>query len=737
MKNLKQKVGKLLVYKNNNLGKRLLSTAKETYWFKRFLKSGLFDPSFYRASNSDLRELTDRELFVHYFYTGFSEGRNPSSLFNTKDYLELRFDVLKSGVNPLLHFLKFGVNEGMRLDSLGYILEEPEPELEPAPCIAKNKHVETIAYYLPQFHSDSFNNKFWGQGFTEWVNVVNAKKLDKYHNQPNLPLHGYYNLNDIECIRNQCKLAKEFGIDGFNLMVFEFEGGKRPLRSVLHNIISVLNEYGMKYVFEWANEPWTRRWDGLDNDVLLEQDRNCSESVCNSLADTLFEYMQSPNYMKMNGKPALLIYRPQYFTAESRHAIKLRNAFERYFKEGVELGAMLTFREGDDEGLGMFESNSPEYDFLVQYPPHRILTKKVELNDASMHNVHDYKGTVLNYIDQIVLKTKKQVIPCVFPSWDNTPRKKSFSDYYASCTSKNFKKWLSSAYDYAIDTGYNDKYVFINSWNEWAEGAHLEPCQKLGYYKLNAFADVHDNINLSFAENFKSSLSTGNGLAAFGHMFSTTNLNTVIRLSQAYPQVDFHLTYNAALLGKEIYKSTAVHDAKNVMLYPVSNRGRDYRFVSAILPHIKNCNYRAVCKFHFKTRNHKDGQSILNHTAESLIEDHLKCLINTPIDVVNTVWGKRDWVVSQSTSLGSNEANLRKLCNIHNLNFDKLLGTNFVSGGFFVTNMVKTLVGLDSDAINDLFEFDSGRALDGLMPHALERFIYFMFLEGGAKVEFL
>lgn len=736
MNMIKNQISRFL--KKIKLNQKFIGQLRTIYHLIIISKSPFYDAIYYKKQNNDLRDLSKFQLLRHFYQTGYKENRSPSERFNTQRYYQLRPDIKNHGINPLVHYELFGKHEGVDLKaSLDkyFISNEWEDNFckSHKKVTAKKKKIQLFAYYLPQYHNDTWNNKFWGQGFTEWSNVATARPLFNSHKQPKIPLHGFYNLHDLDAINNQCKIAKESGIDGFMLMVYEFENGVQPLRSILGNVISCIRENGLKYVFEWANEPWTRRWDGLDEDILLDQNKDLSENLCESLARSLGPYMTDNLYLKYDGKPALLVYRPQYFNNNKNIGHILKEKFLQEAGLNVTLGAMKTFREGDESSLHRTNEATDNFDFDVSYPPHR-LDDALSLISDTESKVYNYAETVDNIIDNFNLNIPRPFIPCVFPSWDNTPRRGMKSNIFQNCNSDSFKKWLSAAYDFSTDSDQSLNTIFINSWNEWAEGAQLEPSTAYGFAKLNAVSEIHDNFNLiSNKPNSTTLHNTENRIVAVYHCYNQIDLEYVVSISRKYPNIDFWCTLCTARLGSAFAKIK--YFSKNIFFLPVSNRGRDFRFVSEILPMLSVRKYDVLVKIHFKTRDHLANCKINHDTAYQLIDFHLRSAAKIRDCGISRIFAKKSLILKQEEHMGSNHENIKWLCDLHNLNYSNFEQSLFCSGGFFIVNNLSALFEMEHDEIGKRFEWDSGTKLDGLLCHALERFIPFYLQEHGAILE--
>lgn len=344
---------------------------------------------------------------------------------------------------------------------------------------------KTIAFYLTQFAPCKQNDEWWGRGFTEWTNVTKTVPLFIGHHQPQLPIDlGFYDLRVPEVMERQIELAKHYGVEAFCFYYYWFSG-TRMLERPLFNF---LNEKSLDFPFClcWANEPWSRRWDGSEDDLLIGQ--NLTDDDDQKFMEDIFPFISDPRYIKVDGKPLLIIYRPHFWSKERVHT--LLDNFRSYAKEaglnGLYMAMALThnfFENPEDWG----------FDAGVEFPPHMcggVPRADVQLvNENFCGSIHDVRELVnekanMGPSEYVTLKT-------VFPAWDNTARKNDNALIFHHTEPDVYKTWLKNALTYTRDNNpANAQYVFINAWNEWAEGAHLEPDRKYGYAFLQATAEA-------------------------------------------------------------------------------------------------------------------------------------------------------------------------------------------------------------------------------------------------------
>ena len=356
--------------------------------------------------------------------------------------------------------------------------------------------IKPIAIHLPQFHPFPENDEWWGKGFTEWTNVTKAKPLFAGHYQPHLPADlGFYDLRLEEARLAQIALAKAYGIYGFCYYHYWFNG-KRLMQDPLDRMLENKKE-DFPFMLCWANENWTRRWDGQENEVLIKQDYNKQDNIDHFtyLCEIFFK---DDRYIKIEGKPFFTIYKPELIknlseTLQNWKQIAIKFGFPglvfSFMNKGNELERMLA--AGVDYAID-FQPNfdvMPTQEFAPIFDKIRSRLGNTE-SPFYRHKVVNYK----KYIDHLILNgpKDKKLIPGITPGWDNSSRKKKNGFIFKEANPSDYGKWLKHIFE---SRKCDLPFVFINAWNEWAEGNHLEPCQKWGNAYLKVTKDILDDFN--------------------------------------------------------------------------------------------------------------------------------------------------------------------------------------------------------------------------------------------------
>lgn len=351
---------------------------------------------------------------------------------------------------------------------------------------------QLIAFYLPQYHPIAENDAWWGRGFTEWTNVSKAKSLFPGHYQPHLPADlGFYDLRLPEARQAQADLARQYGIGGFCYYHYWFNGRRvleRPFDEVLKS-----GEPDFPFCLCWANEDWTRTWDGRGNETLLGQNYTAEDDIAHLRA--LAPAFCDARYIRMDGKPLFLVYRASRLPEP-------KATLERWRHEAARLGVGELFlcrvesmagEQGDPRDMG--------FDAAVEFQPRwRLLGQPLQRGPLwrlarrlgaaekafALHRIFDYGAYVEQAINQPPPSYPRFAGAC--PSWDNTARRPRDAVIFTGSTPQLYGRWLEHALRQSpnLPNLQSPAPVFINAWNEWAEGNHLEPCRQWGHGYLEA-----------------------------------------------------------------------------------------------------------------------------------------------------------------------------------------------------------------------------------------------------------
>jgi lipopolysaccharide biosynthesis protein len=306
------------------------------------------------------------------------------------------------------------------------------------------------------------------------------------HYQPHLPADlGFYDLRVRQTIERQSALASRYGINGFCVYYYNF-GGQRALEQAFETIVGDQTT-PFSYCICWANENWTRHWDGGNREIIFEQ-RYDQEALLSIIRDAV-RYSADPRYIRVNRKPLFLVYRPTLIPNPREFAALARDAFRAAGHEDVHL----VYVESMETAVNALPPAELGFDACVEFPPHGRAVKAENpgtvIRDDFVGTSFDYRSTVLEDIRRPLPGYRRY--PAVFPSWDNTPRQPQRGDSFIGATPEAFQLYVEEKLEYLRKflVG-EERLLFVNAWNEWAEGTHLEPDQKFGHRWLEAIRNA-------------------------------------------------------------------------------------------------------------------------------------------------------------------------------------------------------------------------------------------------------
>lgn len=351
---------------------------------------------------------------------------------------------------------------------------------------ASEDNILLISMYLPQFHRIPENDLWWGDGFTEWTNVRRAVPMYFGHYQPHVPHPdvGYYDLSNPAVLERQADMAGRHGVSGFCFYYYWFDGKKlldKPLQQMLAS-----GRPNFPFCICWANENWTRTWDGLDQELLIAQ-RHEPDSDEQFILDIL-PILADPRYIRVDNKPVLLVYRPGLLSDPLAASQRWREICRQNGIGDIYLVAVRSFDKDNPRAIG--------FDAAVQFPPLQIPGQ--DLSESPSINIRpDFQGVIRAYQDAADFSAAEPVpedYPLhlgVMPSWDNTARRMERGTSWYGATPYRYGHWLRNA----VERTRNDqlpsqRLLFVNAWNEWAEGAHLEPDLQFGYRFLQETSEA-------------------------------------------------------------------------------------------------------------------------------------------------------------------------------------------------------------------------------------------------------
>jgi lipopolysaccharide biosynthesis protein len=740
----------------------------------------LFDGAWYLARNPQVH-VAGMNPLVHYLRHGAAEGLDPSESFSSQGYLAYNPDVAAAYMNPLAHYLRYGAMEGRSPfgadrqphdrhshthDAQRTIPhQDPSQARQPDPYFAEYQHrfavcrgkrdvayasiaaeaprlrpqsFRPIAFYLPQMHPIPENDRAWGKGFTEWTNVCKATPQFLEHYQPRLPGElGFYDLRQPEVMHRQIEFAKLYGLYAFCFHYYWFNGRRlleRPLDMFLAN-----PSMNIRFCLCWANENWTRQWDGHDTDVIIAQ--NHSEDDHRRIFADLLRYVRDPRYVRIHGRPLIILYRPGIIAG-------LRTLVRIWRQMAIEAGLPGVFLVATNS-FGFRLARDDGFDAFCEFPPHGLDTGRI---DGSLSKLNrDYSGFAYSYEDVVTRELAKLRsppsgdalrFPGVMPGWDNEARRPGRGNVFHGSTPALFHAWLKGAAAHVIEHHVPEhRLVFINAWNEWAEGAYLEPDQRFGYAYLAALRNVVSKYSVNGESlrwlvddyNRRSNGRTCDTaiclhifypslIAEFGYVLAQARsghkLDIIVSIPETWSDSDFIAMVDAI---------APVH------VLVTANVGRDIWPFIQVLRVGEELGYKFGCKVHSKLSTHlSDGATWRRRLVNSLLGPRA-------IDKLGPQFFQ-DPCVGFAAALESVQTLQDASTLLHNLrnmkNLMSRLGIShpefqeFVAGSMFWFRFEALRCFTDHDIDASWFGEELGQ-IDGTIAHAFERiFVTYVQAEG-------
>jgi lipopolysaccharide biosynthesis protein len=562
-----------------------------------------------------------------------------------------------------------------------------------------------VAFYLPQFHTIPENDEWWGKGFTEWRNVARALPQFEGHYQPKLPGDlGFYDLRNPEIMREQARLAREYGISAFCFYFYWF-GGKTLLETPLRNWLAD-STIDLKFCLCWANEKWTRTWDGRGDEILIDQKHSPEDDL--AFIAHVAEYMRDPRYLRVEGKPVLLVYRPGLFPDMAATTDRWRKWCLGNGVGEIHLAYVQSFERPDPTSIG--------FDAAVEFPPNLSNATFVSERQRLINN--NYRGQALDWRD-LASKCESRksssylLYPGVNPCWDNEARRPGNGRVYLYSSPRRYRDWLSTTVKRGPQHVPGQNLIFINAWNEWAEGATLEPSSHLGHAWLEA---TRSALTLSHDTN------------------SCKKLCVVIHawyidvLEEMLATIPPKSAYSRLIITTTPDKSTSIEDTLRrhgitAEIHPFENRGRDILPFLHIAHLLLEDGFDLVLKLHTKRSPHiGEGDNWRRELISGIATPDKIDLIKSRFEAdprlgMVTADGHLQPVTD---FIGGNGDNVRYLCSLLGLPAIEEAQACFPSGSMFLARLAALRPILDGLLRPSDFEEETAQ-IDGTTAHALER----------------
>lgn len=582
--------------------------------------------------------------------------------------------------------------------------------------------VTLVAFYLPQFHAIPENDAWWGEGFTEWRNVTRALPQFEGHYQPKVPGDlGFYDLSNPKIMRKQARLASEYGISAFCFYFYWF-GGKTLLETPLRNWLADPT-IDLSFCLCWANEKWTRTWDGRGDEILIDQEHSLADDL--AFIAYVADYLRDPRYLRVDGKPMLLVYRPGLFpdikaTAERWRRWCLENGIGE-----IHLAYVQSFERPHPHDIG--------FDAAVEFPPNLRNTPSIAERQRLINP--DFEGQVLDWRTlisgfQVREPSKYKLYPGINPGWDNEARRPGKGRVYLHSSPRQYGDWLRrTCKSLPATTISTYPIAFINAWNEWAEGAVLEPDARLGYAYLEATRQALKQAAASNA--------------------SVARRSPCVVVHAWYPDVLEEITraLNDSGIDWEIIVTTSDTQADAVRdvlsrckmlsrLVIFENRGRDILPFLQVANQLVDSGHDIVLKLHTKRSPHRqDGDAWRKDLINKLVSEHRAKAVLSTFDRWPELGmvGPEGHILALSDHLGANARNIDYLVSRIGIGTPDVEKDNFVSGSMFWVRLQALRPLLDAHLGDFEFEAENGQ-IDGTLAHAVERIVSLCVRHSGMEI---
>ena len=592
-----------------------------------------------------------------------------------------------------------------------------------------------MAFYLPQFHPIAENNATWGNGFTEWRNVTTATPRFVGHQQPILPQDlGFYDLRLDDVILEQITLAKKYGIYGFCFYYYWFSGKKlleHPLEAFLRH-----GDWDFNFAICWANENWTKRWDGQEQEVIIAQEYTQDDPL--RFIQDVEHILLDPRYIREDGKPVLIVYRAKDLDDPKRYT----SAWRRYFRDKHQLELQLVSVMGFDAEDPRAYGFDAGLDFAPQtafFKDKIFAGKKFPFVDISNQLLDkNFSGSVADYRQIATNKKLYDVFEfptykSVAPSWDNDARRKGKGFVFYHASPELYATWLDKVLQRETKD-HVSPLVFLNAWNEWAESAVLEPTLHSGHAVLNRTGEVLSQYssNTSNARRWPLYGITRNPnvtLAIHAHIFYEEEWQYIQARLQLLKHTPHDLFITLSLRNIDMI-SNIRKKFPEARIYTVPNRGRDVLPFCVLARRLDSAGYIHILKLHTKKSMHRaDGRIWFEELINNLIPDEdaykqVQKVCNEGVGVI----GPAQHYVSLNRYMGGNLGTVKLLLeNIYGRRTSQKVLADTASYGYFASTMFWARLDairpiLEQYLMPEDFESEKGQ-IDGTLAHAIERLI--------------
>ena len=585
--------------------------------------------------------------------------------------------------------------------------------------------VKPIAFYLPQFHQIPENDTWWGEGFTEWTNTRASKSAHRIRTAPKTPHEslGYYDLSNPKVMREQATQAEAFGLQGFCFYFYWF-GGKTLLELPVQNYFAN-DDIKFPFMLCWANENWTRTWDGLDQEVLISQNYSAQDDI--DFISYVSKYLMAPTYIRIDNKPVLMVYRAEQLPNAHATAKRWREWCQSNGVGDIYLMGCWSFARYDPREIG--------FDAALITAPVGENVPSIEApefcEDTFSGALHDWLSVARRSESYHLISSDFDLYFSVNPAWDNSPRRGANASVLCGNHPTEYESWLINAIEASRlrAKGKDKSAVFINAWNEWAEGAVLEPAADSGFSYLEAtksavratsFKDFGNEVAKS--KQFTEQCENTRRVVVI-HVFYLEEFSQILDSLSALRQ-DCPLVVTCPRDLCEPVQSLLRQRLFEFLILSVPNKGRD------ILPFVflgKEYDFFGadwILKLHTKKSPHREDGS-------AWLSSFLSALTQIAANPQGTAWSDNSIglmapeqnIVPLDYYWGNNAERVMLLMesNLHQQDLEKLIASSsYVAGSMFLMArpVMNKVVELPVSPAS--FEEEAGQ-IDGTTAHALER----------------
>lgn len=564
-----------------------------------------------------------------------------------------------------------------------------------------------VAFYLPQFHPIPENDAWWGAGFTEWRNVTRALPQFEGHVQPRLPADlGFYDLRSPDVMRKQVALARAYGVGAFCFYTYWFAG--KPLLEAPVAAWLADPTLDLPFCLCWANENWSRRWDGRSDDILIAQEHSADDDL--AFIAHIAPYLRDPRYLRVDGRPLLLVYRPALLPDARATARRWR---EWCLANGVGEIAIANVHSFDREHPEAFG-----FDFAVEFPPNLFHAPPMRhpqrlLNADYQGGIVDWRALQAQYLARGA--APDWLFPAVNCGWDNEPRRSGRGLTYRYASPRGYQDWLRHTVDVRLaGRARGTRLAFVNAWNEWAEGAVLEPDMRMGYAWLEATRRALTPASAACTEVSRPCVVV--------HAWYADVLDEILVVLEARER-PLRLVVTTSHERRAQVEAVLARHAIEAQLEFHDNRGRDVLPFLHVADRLLSEGETLVLKLHTKRSPHRqDGarwrQELFDRLASPDRWERIVAAYAREADL--GIVAPEGHVQPMSYFWGSNARNVDYLCSRLGVPGPDESRDTFVAGTMFWARLQCLRPLLDAHLGTDEFEAEQGQ-LDGTLAHAVER----------------